>query len=271
MSFKDIMSKPLPSKAGVVLEGCESDESLKNGCCGKEGCKHELSKKEACKKEGCKSEVCKEEAEDGIDTPIVPVPVVDDDNSFGGLDMDDDIDDDDLDAVDNVTGEDDELTPEEDLEADRIIDIAATPIILKEELGADILKEFCSGDEFNTACNEGFLTESSIDMLLESVGDMFNDEVYTEAKFFSKNKVQFTKEARMNQLFEVCVQAVARAKKDPIYFKLAKVQKLRRVLKAQLRQKYRAAAMKKAKEYLIRLKKSRSNIISDVASKVFGK
>ena len=236
MSFKDIMSQPLPSqKEGVMTESVLDDNT---------------------------------EVVTGED---IPVPVVNDDDIDPTLD--DDVTPEDIDDVNTLTDDDEnvELSPEEELEANRIIDLAATPIILKNELGTDALQEFCNSDDYTTAVDEGLLEESSLDMLLESMGDLFNDEVYTEAKFFSKNKVQFTKEARMNQLFEVCVQAVARAKKDPLYFKLAKVQKLRRNLKAKLRAKYRTAAMKKAKEYLVRLKKSRSGVLSNMANKMFNK
>ena len=239
MSFNDIMKQPLPSKKeGVVTESVTEEPVVE---------------------EGIETPVV-----DGVTEEEIPVPVVNDDD----IDLSDDVTEEELDAVDNVTGDDEELTPEEDIEADRIINLAATPIILKSELGSDILQEFCNSEEYATAVDEGFLEDATLDMLLESVGDLFEDEYYTEAKFFSKNKVQFTKEARMNQLFEVCVQAVARAKKDPLYFKLAKVQKLRRNLKAQLRVKYRAQAMKKAKEYLARLKKSRSGVIANMANKI---
>lgn len=239
MSFNDIMKQPLPSKKEEVVTESTVEETVESP------------------------------VEDVVTEEEIPVPVVNDEPE---MDLSDDVTEDELDEVDSVTSDADaELTPEEDIEADRIIDLAATPIILRNELSTESVREFCESEEFQIACDEGLLEESTMDTLLESMGDLFNDEVFTEAKFFSKNKVQFTKEARMNQLFEVCVQAVARAKKDPLYFKLAKVQKLRRNLKAQLRVKYRAAAMKKAKEYLARLRKSRSNVIANMANKVFNK
>ena len=100
-------------------------------------------------------------------------------------------------------------------------------------------------------------------------GDIF--DAMEAAKFYNKNTVRFTKQARTNQLFEVCVLACARAKKDPQYMKLAKVQQLRRKLIAVLRQRYKAPAMKKAKEYIIRLRQSKSPILAKAADKLMNK
>lgn len=162
-----------------------------------------------------------------------------------------------------------ELSPEEDAEADSIINLAATPIVLKEELTPSEVKEFAESEEYSIAVDEGFAFESADETFACTVGDIF---VATEAaKFSNKNIVRFTKEARTNQLFEVCVQACARAKNDPMYWKLHKVQELRRKIKAVLRVRYKGPAMKKAKEYLIRLRQSKSPTMAKAASKLMGR
>ena len=142
MSFNDIMKQPLPSKVeGAVTESVTEEPVVE---------------------EGLETPV-----EDGVTEEEIPVPVVNDDD----IDLSDDVTEEELDAVDNVTGDDEEFTPEEDIEADRIINLAATPIILKSELGSDILQEFCNSEEYATAVDEGFLEDATLDMLLESVGD----------------------------------------------------------------------------------------------------
>lgn len=156
-----------------------------------------------------------------------------------------------------------ELTPEEEAEADSIINIAATPVILKEVLTQESVDAFVESAEFDIAVEEGFALEGTKDNFCSVTGELF-----TEAKFYNKNQMRLTKEARTNQLFEICVQAIARAKNDPVYFKLAKVQELRRKLKAVLRQRYKAPAMKKAKEYIVRMRRSKAPTIANAAKKI---
>lgn len=158
-----------------------------------------------------------------------------------------------------------ELNPDEDAEADSIINIAATPIILKDVLSQDEVNEFAESSEFDIAVDEGFAMEAFRSNF------MVDNSLFMEAKFYQKNMVRFTKQARTNQLFEVCVQAIARAKRDPVYFKLAKVQGMRRRLKAVLRQRYKQPAMKKAKEYVMRLRRSKSPTIANAAKQIADK
>lgn len=206
-------------------------------------------------------------AEEPTNTPAEPVtePVVEGAEDINNIVIDDGDDDtiegefvDDLEKPDNL-----ELTPEEEAEADSIINIAATPVILKEVLTQEAVDAFVESAEFDMAIEEGFALEGTKDNF-----GSFTGELFTEAKFYNKNQVRFTKEARTNQLFEICVQAIARAKNDPVYFKLAKVQVLRRKLKATLRQRYKAPAMKKAKEYIVRLRRSKAPTIANAAKKI---
>ena len=156
-----------------------------------------------------------------------------------------------------------ELSPEEDAEADAMIDVAATPIVLKELIASESVKNFCNSAEFDIAVQEGVATEG-----MKNAFDITMDDFFTEAQFYNKNMVRFTKQARTNQLFEICVQACARAKGDPIYAKLEKVQKLRRTYKAILRQRYRGPAMAKAKAYIQRLKSSKAPTLAKAANKL---
>ena len=164
-----------------------------------------------------------------------------------------------------IGGSGPELSPEEDEEADKLINLAATPVVLKEELSPEEITEFAESYEYQIACDEGFLLESC-------EAEFFNTaSLITEAKFYNKNMVRMTKEARTNQLFEICVQAIARAKNDPIYWKLHKVQIARRRLKGLLRERYKGPAMKKAREYLIRLRASKSPVLAKAANKMQGR
>lgn len=210
------------------------------------------------------SRVSPEPVKEGADDTIpgedlgvndLEVPVVGADPELDLPDDDDDEVDDDLERPESL-----ELTPEEDAEADSIINIAATPVILSDTLAKESVRDFVNSNEFDIAVEEGFCMEGTKDSFLAN-----DNSIFMEAKFYNKNVVRFTKQARTNQLFEICVQAIARAKGDPVYTKLYKVQVMRRKLKAVLRQRYKAPAMKKAKEYIIRMRKSASPTLANAA------
>lgn len=185
-------------------------------------------------------------------------------NMSAGYEFDDDDEPEETEFVDDLEKPSSlELTPEEEAEADSIINIAATPVMLKEVLTQEAVNAFSESEEFDIAVEEGFALEGMRETFSYTTKDLF-----MEAKFYSKNVMHLTKDAKTNQLFEICVQAIARAKNDPVYFKLSKVQELRRKLKATLRQRYKAPAMKKAKEYIIRMKRSKAPTISNVAKKL---
>lgn len=194
---------------------------------------------------------------------VVHESVEDMDDNYGVEDLDN-MGNDDMKIPDDLEKPDSmELSPDEDAEADALINIAATPVVMKELLGQESVDAFRESAEFDIAIREGFALEGQKDIFTD-----FTSELFTEAKFYTKNQVKFTKEARTNQLFEVCVQAIARAKNDPVYIKLAKVQELRRKLKAVLRQRYKQPAMKKAKEYVLRLRKSNSPSLAKIAETI---
>lgn len=172
-----------------------------------------------------------------------------------------DIDDVDTPDTDPVEGEV-TLNPEEEEEADRAIELAATPVLLKEVLSDKEVKEFVEDNDFNVACNEGFMTESFAD-------EVGADSMFMEGKgYYNKMVIRLDKKARFAQLFEISVLGCAKAKNDPDFIKLQKLQKARRALKKKLRMKYKGQALKRAKFYLQRLKSSRSGIMRKVADSV---
>ena len=197
----------------------------------------------------------------GVNDLEVPVPTTDEEPDISLPDDDDDFVEDELEKPESL-----ELSPEEDAEADSLINIAATPVILADTLAKESVEAFVNSSEFDIAVEEGFCMEGTKDSFLTN-----DNSVFMEAKFYNKNVVRFTKQARTNQLFEICVQAIARAKNDPVYNKLSKVQVMRRKLKAVLRQRYKAPAMKKAKEYIIRMRKSASPTLANAAKSMTGK
>lgn len=164
--------------------------------------------------------------------------------------------------------EDTELSDVEEDEVARIVDLAATSVVLKETLGMDAVREFAESPEFEVACDEGFFLEGAKAPLLESTSLLFLDtgDTFLESKFYQKNSVRLTKQSKLNQLFEICVQAIARAKNDPIMRKLERIQVLRRKYKAILRQRYKTQSMKQSKMYLQRLRQSKSPTLQKAAN-----
>lgn len=258
LNFDELLKHDLPSKAKATLEGAEC------GPFGTEGCKREgcgPANTEACNKEGCNRE--SDDIEDDIDDLS--------DIDLGDID-DEDIDDiteDELAAIDDDDVDDDEaeLSDDESIEADQNMAIVATPVLLDDELKEEsVMEEFVN--EFPTMVAEGFLFESDLDEYLTT--DV--DNMFTEAKVFaSKTRVQLNEKDRRKQLFEIGVQASARAHNDPIYWKLQKVYKLERIYKAKLRQKYRGEALKRVKAYVKRLKTSSSGVLKKLGDKITGK
>ena len=232
MAFADLLNRPLPSRVRKEEQSVlESVDGL-------------VTESELDEILGTGSE--EETPEDAGDN-VLDIDHVDDD--------DDEPDDDDNDK------EEVELSPEESDEAERILNLVATPVVLKDVLGDDAVKEFAESGDLEIAINEGLMTESG------ELGLELDNDLFTESRFVPKTKVKFSLKDRLSQLFEISVLSCARAHRDPKYTKLVKIQKARRILKNDLRARYKSEAMKKAKGYLARLKKSKSNVLSDIAKK----
>lgn len=185
------------------------------------------------------------------DIDDVTINIVDDDD-----DIDDDDDDDDSDDETEV-----KLTPAEDKEADDMMSLAATTQLVQSELNEDEQKKFYeSSIDAPVAVYEGFLLESDVDAFLNS-----EDNMYTEAKkFYSKNVVRFTKQARMHQLYAIAVNVSARAHNDPLYNVYQKILRKRRILREKLDKKYHNEAVKRMKVYLKRLTSSKSPVLNKI-------
>lgn len=194
--------------------------------------------------------------------------IVDDDDDFSPSDMSDD----ELLAMDAELGgsavnddDDDEgevhLTPDEEIKADDMMSVAATTMLVKDELNKEEKADFVvsSGD---IAINEGFMTQADVrDLAIES-------GVVTEnKKFYNKNTVRMTKAARYKQLYALAVNVSAAAHNDPDYRKLKKVMALRKILRAKLERKYHAEATKRARIYMRRLSQSKSPALQKLAKK----
>ena len=257
-------------------EGCASKAE---GCCSKkEGC---MSKSEGCgsrtegcgsKAEGCgsRSEGCGYRSEESDE---------DDDDEFLD-DLDDELDNDgDYDYGDDEDDEEDDecegdecdeleekpaapLTGEADIQADNMMAMAATPMLIRDELSAEESVAFFNSSEAEIAVAEGFLTESDID-------DVFDDDVFEEGVFANPNKpFKMTKAARFKQLYELSLQIEARQHKDPKYKTLQKAYAIERKIKKDWRKKYHALAMKRAKTYLKKLMTSKSPILNSIGKKL---
>lgn len=180
------------------------------------------------------------------DVEDVTINVVDDD------DDDEDDDDDDTEV---------KLTPAEDKEADDMMSLAATTQLVQSELNDDEQKKFYeSSIDAPVAVYEGFLLESDVEAYLNSENDMFTES----KKFYNKNVVRFTKQARMHQLYAIAVNVSARAHNDTMYNAYQKILRKRRILRAKLDKKYHNEAMKRMKVYIKRLNSSKSPVLNKI-------
>ena len=208
---------------------------------------------------------------------------IDDDDMDDDLDsvMDDlgDLTDDDLDQVeDNLKDDDDEeddddeqirLNPDEEIEADNLMQVAGTASLIRSEMNMDERAEFLeSSADLTTAKLEGFINDSVIQEMEEMSKPIDLDETFQEAKIYNKNTVRLNKEARLAQLFAIAVYSSARAHNDPEYKKWKKAKKVARYYSANMRRKYKSEATKRMRVLFARLKSSKSPIVKDLGKKV---
>lgn len=208
---------------------------------------------------------------------------IDDDDMDDDLDsvMDDlgDLTDDDLDQVeDNLKDDDDEedddveqvrLNPDEEIEADNLMQVAGTASLIRSEMNMDERAEFLeSSADLTTAKLEGFINDSVIQEMEEMGKPIDLEETFQEAKIYNKNTVRLNKEARLAQLFAIAVYSSARAHNDPEYKKWKKAKKVARYYSANMRRKYKSEATKRMRVLFARLKNSKSPIVKDLGKKV---
>lgn len=243
MSFKNILEKPLPSQVDPI------------------------------------DRLWMESYEDDDDDETVNTVQDDDDNDdeVNGDDIEDTDDDDDFnpdemsdeelaaldaelsgDEVNDAanTEDDDEvqLSPEEEIKADDMMSVAATTMLVNDELNDDEKKDFVK-TEGAIAVNEGFMTDSDLYQLVQE--NTYNKKMIIRLDAASKKK----------QLYAIAVNVSAAAHNDPDYRKLKKVMRVRKILRAKLEQKYHSEATKRMKIYFARLRKSKSSTLRKVGSK----
>ena len=193
----------------------------------------------------------------------------DDDDILGDDYDDDDADVDDvLNELENETDDSEvsdgeptvdepELDEVEDKKADDMLAMVATPMLIKDELTAEESVQFYESVDADIAMSEGLIEESDMDDLFE------------EGVFASPNRpFKMTKKARFRQLYELSVLIEAQAHRDPLKVKLDRAYAVECKIKNQLRQRYQAQAMKRAKGCLMRLMKSKSGVMKSLAKKI---
>lgn len=245
MSFKNILEKPLPSQLDpldrLLMESFDDDDDLDN-----DDHSDELDNNH-------------EDADVGADD----IEDNDEDDDFNPDEMSDE----ELaaldaeltgDEVDDAAGADDEdevkLSPEEEIKADDMMSVAATTMLVNDELNDNEKKDFVK-TEGAIAVNEGFMTDSDLYQLVQE--NTYNKKMIIRLDAASKKK----------QLYAIAVNVSAAAHNDPDYRKLKKVMRVRKILRAKLEQKYHSEATKRMKIYFARLRKSKSSTLRKVGSK----
>ena len=293
MAFTDILNSPLPSKQrktaefveGVTPEeylsqlentlfeeGFDADGNYIGGTLGDEEDKYG---KEGCSKEGCSGAKCEGDDDDDLDLDDIEDDVDDEDNDDLDdddlLNLDKELRDDDNTEIDDDEDEDDDdedevdLTPDEELKADDMMSLAATTMLINDELNDDEKKEFAESDnDMRIAVNEGFMTESDVNDLRAVVSD-----VYTEGKNYNKKMIiRLDKDAKMKQLRALGIRVSAAAHRDSDYMMYKKATRIKRAKWKKLEKKYGREGEKRAKIYFNRLRNSKSNVLSSVAKKI---
>ena len=289
MSFSDLLNKPLPSaetdeEETTTLESADPEEMEGDIGDGEEGIEDDTeinqgdTTDEACGDDDTECEYG-DDFEDDLEDPEGDVASViddelDDDEDDDELDVDDlsseELDelDDELtdDYVDDLVGDQDEITlsPEEEMEADDMLSTAATTIVVNDELNAQEKAEFLeSAEQLQIAVNEGLLLESDINDMMYDLGMVTEGQKYNK-----KMLIRLDKKSKMKQLYSLAVNVSACAHHDPDFIKLKKVLRVRKQLRAKLRKKYHAEAMKRMKVYYKRLTSSKSSVLSNIGKKL---
>lgn len=277
MNFKDLLNRPLPSQSFTestddlddflesddMMDDSELEEAFDGeddfGMDAEEGCD---SKAEGwCYRSEESDEDDDDEFLDDLDDELD----IDGDCDYGDEEDDDNEEDDECEGDECDELEEKPaapLTGEADIQADNMMAMAATPMLIRDELSAEESVAFFNSSEAEIAVAEGFLTESDID-------DVFDDDVFEEGVFANPNKpFKMTKAARFKQLYELSLQIEARQHRDPKYKTLQKAYAIERKIKKDWRKKYHALAMKRAKTYLKKLMTSKSPILNSIGKKL---
>jgi hypothetical protein len=264
--FTDALNSPLPSKVNAeqpVVESTEIDDATAtedmdmSTDVAAPGPENEGADINDAETEGCEGKSC-----EGSDVDM------DDLDDFDPDDMSEDelaaLDAELSDgALDSVIGDDDEevnLSPEEEIEADDMMSVAATTLLVNDELNAEEKAAFVE-NEGETAVREGFMTETDVNEIALESG------LVQEAKYNQKMIIRLDAESKKKQLYALAVNVSAAAHGDQDFVRLKKVMKMRKILRAKLERKYHAEATKRMKIYFNRLRHSKSNALSKIGDK----
>ena len=167
------------------------------------------------------------------------------------------------DVIDSVADDGEgevELTPEEEMEADDMMSVAATTMLVKDQLNAQERAEFLK-DEAQVKCaiNEGFLTDADVNEMMIEAG------LVTEAKYNNRMIIKLDAASKKKQLYALAVNVSAAAHHDPDWIKYKKCIKLKKLLHAKLERKYKSEAAKRARVYFKRINKSGSPTVAALA------
>lgn len=245
--FTEALSRPLPSKLeeNVLIESEDIDEV---GEVGEEGA--------GCEGSDCVNSDDLADIEASSDEDFDPDNMSDEELA----DLDAELGDE---AIDAVVGDEDEevnLTPDEEIEADDMMRVAATTLLVNDEMNVEEKAEFLR-NEANTVVNEGFMTESDVNEMAANLN------LVQEANYNKKMIIRLDAESKKKQLYALAVNVSAAAHHDADYIKLKKVMKMRKILRAKLERKYHAEATKRMKIYFNRLRRSKSNSLSNMGKK----
>ena len=243
--FTEALNSPLPSKVNtdnILTESEDIDE---------------------INEEGCEGKVCEDVDSDDLEDISASDDGFDPDSMSDEelADLDAELGDD---VLDDVIGDDDEevsLSPEEEIEADDMMKVAATTLLVNDELSVEEKAEFVK-TEAVTAVNEGFMTEADVNEMAVEAG------VVQEGNNYNKKMIiRLDAESKKKQLYALAVNVSAAAHNDPDYIKLKKVMKMRKVLRAKLDRKYHGEATKRMKIYFNRLRNSKAQSLAKTGKK----
>lgn len=259
--FTDALNSPLPSKVNAeqpVVESTELDDvaatedmdmSTDMAAPGAEV--------EGCEGNSCEnSDVDDADLDDLDDVDFDPDDMSEDELAALDAELSDG-------ALDSVVGDDDaevNLTPEEEIAADDMMSVAATTMLVNDELNAEEKVAFAQ-NEGEIAVKEGFMTETDVNEIALESG------LVQEAKYTQKMIVRLDAESKKKQLYALAVNVSAAAHHDKDFEKLKKVMKMRKILRAKLQHKYHGEAMKRMRIYFNRLRHSKANSLSKIGDK----
>ena len=166
-----------------------------------------------------------------------------------------------LDEIEGNDTDEVDLSPEEEMHADDMMSVAATSMLVNDELNAEERAEFAK-HEGAIAINEGFMTEADVNQIAYEAG------LVTEAKYNNKMIIRLDAASKKKQLYQLAVLICARAHQSPDYVKYKKVMKMKKLLRHKMERQYHAEAVKRMKVYFARLRNSKSTQLKNIGNKM---